>query len=99
MIGQNNRLYILVSDELEPVYGCVQGGHAVAQYLLEHPNSNWKNNTIVYLYCDIDLMKHKFDMLELDYSAFYEPDLDNKLTSIAILNPWSSLVKTLKLVA
>lgn len=99
MIEQNNRLYILVSEDLEPVYGCVQGGHAVAQYLLEHPDSKWKNNTVVYLYCDIDRMKHKFDKFELDYSEFYEPDLDNKLTAIAILNPWDKLVRNLKLVA
>ena len=33
----NKRLYILIDNSLEPVYGCVQGGHAVAQWLLEHP--------------------------------------------------------------
>lgn len=99
MIEQNNRLYILVSNDLEPVYGCVQGGHAIAQYLLEHPNSKWKNNTVVYLYCNIDKIKHKLDIFECDYSKFYEPDLGNKLTAIAILNPWQKLVRNLKLVA
>lgn len=33
----NRRLYVLIDESLEPVYGCVQGGHAVAQWLLEHP--------------------------------------------------------------
>lgn len=30
------RLYVLVDKKLNPIYGCVQGGHAVAQYMLEH---------------------------------------------------------------
>jgi len=95
---ENDRLYILVSRELEPVYGCVQGGHAIAQYLLEHPDSSWKNDTVVYLYCTIRRMKHKLDDNHLDYSEFHEPDLRNKLTAIAILNPPESLTKRLKLV-
>ena len=31
------RLYVLIDQKLDVVYGCVQGGHAVAQWLLEHP--------------------------------------------------------------
>jgi hypothetical protein len=36
MSEMNNRLYILVDESLEPVYGCVQGGHAVAEYLIQY---------------------------------------------------------------
>ena len=32
----NRRLYVLIDESLDPIYGCVQGGHAVAQYMLEH---------------------------------------------------------------
>lgn len=31
----NRRLYVLIDESLDPIYGCVQGGHAVAQYMLE----------------------------------------------------------------
>ena len=31
------RLYVLINQNLSPVYGAVQGGHAVAQYLLDYP--------------------------------------------------------------
>lgn len=32
----NRRLYVLIDESLDPIYGCVQGGHAVAQYMLEY---------------------------------------------------------------
>ena len=48
------RLYVLIDQKLDVVYGCVQGGHAVAQWLLEHPNQNWNNNYLIYLYADLD---------------------------------------------
>lgn len=48
------RLYVLIDQKLDAVYGCVQGGHAVAQWLLEHPNQDWNNNYLIYLYADME---------------------------------------------
>ena len=31
-----NKLYILIDKNLDPIYGAVQGGHAVAEWLIEH---------------------------------------------------------------
>lgn len=62
------RLYVLIDQKLDVVYGCVQGGHAVAQWLLEHPNQNWNNN---YLYADLDKWRVRLD-------------LNNQLTAIAL---------------
>lgn len=31
-----NKLYILIDKDLDPIYGAVQGGHVVAQWLIEH---------------------------------------------------------------
>ena len=31
-----NRLYVLIDKGLDPIYGAVQAGHAVAEWLLEH---------------------------------------------------------------
>lgn len=83
----SNRLYILVSEDLAPIYGAVQGGHAIAQWMLEHSdNLYWKNETVVYLSCNVEKMKY---LLEWDdISVFREPDLNNKLTAIAVVgNP------------
>lgn len=79
----NRRLYVLIDKSLEPVYGCVQGGHAVAQWLLEHPQQNWNNSYLIYLKCNLYSMKRRLIKLNKDFSEFKEPDLGNKLTAIA----------------
>lgn len=82
------RLYVLIDQKLDAVYGCVQGGHAVAQWLLEHPKQDWNNNYLIYLYADL---------VNKDYSSFYEPDLGNQLTAIALQDD-GRMFKKLKLV-
>lgn len=77
------KLYVLIDQKLDAVYGCVQGGHAVAQWLLEHPNQEWNNSYLIYLYADLDKWKVRLDLVNKDYSSFYEPDLGNQLTAIA----------------
>lgn len=94
---KKNKLYILVDDSLKPVYGCVQGGHAVAQWLLEHPTQNWNNNYLIYLSANVRKWKSKLDLLGIDYSKFNEPDLDNKTTALAIQGH-ESLFKRLRTV-
>lgn len=93
------RLYILIDKELSPVYGCVQGGHAVAQFLLENPDQEWNNSYLVYLYADLGIWRQKLQMFQIKFSEFHEPDLDNKLTSIAVMSSDKKLFKKLKLVA
>ena len=84
MENKDKRLYILIDKTLEPVYGCVQGGHAVAAYLLEHPKQTWNNSYLIYLKCNLYSMKRRLIKLGKDFSEFREPDLGNKLTAIAI---------------
>lgn len=74
----------MVNNRLGPVYGCVQGGHAVAQYLIDHPNQKWNNEYLIYLYANVDMWKNKLRDKHKEYSAFYEPDLNNALTAIAV---------------
>ncbi len=89
------RLYVLINQKLDVVYGC--GGHAVAQWLLEHPNQNWNNNYLIYLYADLDKWRVRLDLTNKDYSIFREPDLNNQLTAIALQDD-GRMFKKLKLV-
>lgn len=91
------RLYVLVNKRLNPVYACVQGGHAVAQYLIEHPNQQWNNEFLIYLYADVDKWRHKLKDKHKEYSSFYEPDLGNTLTAIAVEDS-GEMFRSLKLV-
>lgn len=79
------RLYVLIDKSLTPVYGCVQGGHAVAQWLLTHPKQTWNNNYLIYLQASIEEWKNKLNYLGIDYTQFNEPDLGNRTTSLAVL--------------
>lgn len=97
LTNTQKRLYVLISKDLNPVYGCVQGGHAVAQYLLEHPKQDWNNQYLIYLYANVDTWKRRLDMFGLDYSSFREPDLDNALTALAVEDE-GKMFKNLKLV-
>lgn len=91
------RLYVLISNNLSPVYGCVQGGHAIAQYLLDHPKQDWNNQYLVYVYADIDTWKRKLDKYHIDYSLFKEPNLNNALTALAVEDD-GKMFRNLKLV-
>ena len=71
------RLYVLIDNNLDSIYGCVQGGHVVAQWLLNHPNQDWNNSYLIYVSADISKWKEKLDILEIDYTEFREPDLNN----------------------
>lgn len=92
------RLYVLIDENLDPIYGCVQGGHALAQWLIDHPNQKWNNSYLIYLKCDINKWKEKLEKFNIDFSKFYEADLDNKLTSIATEDS-GRLFKHLKLIS
>ena len=91
-----NKLYVLIDKSLDAVYGCVQGGHAVAQWLLEH-NSGWENEYLIYLSADVNKWKNKLSFLGIDYTEFKEPDLGYKTTSLAVLGH-DKLFKKLKLI-
>ena len=91
------RLYVLIDNNLESIYGCVQGGHVVAQWLLNHPNQDWNNSYLIYVSADISKWKEKLDILEVDYTEFREPDLNNQITALAVLNN-DKMFKNLRLI-
>lgn len=69
----------------------------VAQWLLEHPNQDWNNSYLIYLYADLDKWRVRLDLTNKDYSTFREPDLNNQLTAIALQDD-GRMFKKLKLV-
>lgn len=81
------RLYVLIDQKLD----------AVAQWLLEHPNQDWNNSYLIYLYADLDKWRVRLDLTNKDYSMFREPDLNNQLTAIALQDD-GRMFKKLKLV-
>lgn len=91
------RLYVLISNKLDSIYGCVQGGHAVAEWLLTHPNQEWNNNYLIYVSADVDRWKDRLNIMNVDYTEFKEPDLDYQTTALAVLNN-DKMFKKLKLI-
>ena len=91
------RLYVLISNKLDSIYGCVQGGHAVAEWLLTHPNQEWNNNYLIYVSADVDKWKDRLNIMKVDYTEFKEPDLDYQTTALAVLNN-DKMFKKLKLI-
>ena len=91
------RLYVLISNKLDSIYGCVQGGHAVAEWLLTHPNQKWNNNYLIYVSADVDKWKSRLNIMNVDYTEFKEPDLDYQTTALAVLNN-DKMFKKLKLI-
>lgn len=77
------KMYILVCNDLGKSQQGVQGGHALAQFALDHPERfrEWGNRTIVYLKADYEWLKSHVP--ENEFSAFYEPYWGNRLTAIA----------------
>ncbi len=84
---QLNRLYVLVREDLGPSYSAVQAGHAVAQYMLEYPDS-WRNYTLVYLKVKDEQTllewRDKMIMRGQPYALFREPDIQNEATAVAV---------------
>lgn len=78
------RLYLIVDCYLSKSQKAVQAAHAAAQYVMDHPNMEWKNGTIVIL-DHHDLKKFESELIEnnIDYSKFIEPYWNNKLTALA----------------
>ena len=81
------RLYVISRRDLGPSYAAVQAGHALAEYML-HGWGNWQNEVLVYLgvenenslYYEMGRAREK----GLECHEFYEPDLNNQLTAIAV---------------
>jgi hypothetical protein len=85
-------MYVLVRKDLNNIYSGVQASHAISKYAIEYREKfeEWNNNIIVYLGIHneyiMNIWLEKLKDNKKCFSAFYEPDLGNKLTSIACVD-------------
>lgn len=82
-------MYVLVRRDLAETYRCVQAGHALVQYAMEHPRGNllWNNTTLLYLGVrnlnELREWIYKLKERKKVFSVFCEPDLDGHPTAVA----------------
>jgi hypothetical protein len=90
------KMYVLIRSDLSKSQQAVQGGHVVAEYIIQHGNTSWKNGVLVYLIVpyEIDLIKAAERLTEKGHKivSFYEPDI-NEVTAIAIVTDDEDLFK------
>lgn len=92
-IGQvgNEFLTTIVREDLSPGYKVAQSVHAMADFAVkfEHEFKQWQMGSN-YLCCletnELKMRRliEKFQMLDIKYEVFYEPDIGDQMTSIAV---------------
>jgi len=79
----------LSRKDLKKSSTAVQSGHAVAEFLLYGPDTEWDNGTLVYLGVrNLDELNNwcsKLSEKKIEWVGFKEPDLNNELTAIAVV--------------
>jgi len=76
------KMFVLVREELAPVYRCVQGCHAVALFGRTEPGlfCEWDNGTLVFLSVRfpqaIQHWAEKLESRDIFHVVYREPDLD-----------------------
>ena len=79
------KMYILVRKDLSKSQQTVQASHAVAEYLLKGPETNWDNGIMVVLKVpNEEGLKVKMDELlshKIPVQAFCEEDIGHQLTA------------------
>jgi len=79
-------MFVIVRKDIPKIHQAVQGGHALAEYLLKE-SSSWTNGTLIYLGVkglnQIKNLRNRFKNEGIPYREFKEPDMDNQITAIA----------------
>jgi hypothetical protein len=86
------KMYILIRDDLSKSQQAVQGGHALAAFMLSYPDlaQEWGNHTIVYLKTNFEMLtmaQKTFPLADINIASFYEPDIGSQLTAFAAYGP------------
>lgn len=82
-----DKLYVLIRKDLSKSQQAVQGGHAVAKYVLRDQGLRWVNGTLVYLAVknedDLRHWEKKLKERGRMYVTFREPDIGYQRTALA----------------
>ena len=84
-----HKMFVLIRKDLPSTYRGVQGGHALAEFLLRHPvqGQEWNNHTLIYLgienQASLEEWSQKLTEKGIIHVGFREPDIGNELTAIA----------------
>lgn len=85
------KMYCLIRKDLAKNHQAVQGGHAIAQYFLDHGiPTTWDNGTMIFLGVEnehsLKQWQDKLSADELNHSTFIEPDFGDELTALSIID-------------
>lgn len=98
---KQNKLYVLVRNDLIYSSPAVQAGHAVASFCLNGKLEEWNNHILVYLVVEnlkkLENWCFKLDKKNINYFEFKEPDMNNELTAISVLVEDGKIFRNLKL--
>lgn len=86
------KLVVITHKELSAGYQVVQSTHSIADFIFEHPEQakQWKeeSNSIITLACpnleSLEKLSNKLKKKGYFVTEFFEPDIDNELTSICV---------------
>ena len=83
------KLYVVVRKDLSKSQQAVQGGHALAEYVLRNRDTDWDNGTLVYLGIrdenELITLTKKLEYDRICHTSFREPDIGDQITAIASL--------------
>ena len=83
------KLYVVVRKDLSKSQQAVQGGHALAEYVLRNRDDDWDNGTLVYLGIrdenELISLTKKLECDRIRHISFREPDIGDQMTAIASL--------------
>ena len=81
------KLYALVRGDLSKSQQAVQAAHAVAELCLFGDRQEWDNGTVVILKVrDLAMLNDWQQRLGRKVSCFYEPDIGNQMTALALVD-------------
>ena len=95
-----NKLYVIVRNDLSRSQRTVQAIHASAEYLLHEKDHIWDNGVVVCLKVkdeeELVNLERKIKCWEIPYRTFREPDTGNDVTALALVGK-NNLFKNLQL--
>jgi peptidyl-tRNA hydrolase len=91
-IKDGDKLYLVTREDISPGYQAVQSCHAIRQFTEEHPeiDKEWFKRSNYLALLSVPTIEHLYDLFYaaqdagLRVSAFYEPDVGDAITAIAI---------------